>query len=177
MQADYDPETGYHAGPPAIQDALAHLGVFKRIEEVPARYRLQNYTESLNASDLWEAFVKEHGDSWGDHTRRNVYGKAWREWMNFCDERGVHSALPNPADVEEHIAIQREEVNTGQTVYTNRYRPLYRFFTWLTFHPEWPHKYNPALMAVVHNGAVAHVWQWRMNDRKYDKYNNDTHDD
>lgn len=166
IETNYDYESGYHEGNLVEQDALAFLGAFKRVEDVPDRYYLPHFASDVDAEDAWNAFDAEELEGLSAHTRRYVYGKAYREWMAYCDDHNVHAALANPQDIEEHIAVQRKIVNKLKTVHDARFRPLFRWYRWMTFSTEYPHRYNPVVMAVLLDGSTADIWQTRLFDRK-----------
>ena len=95
-----------------------------------------------------------------------MYGKAWREWSAYCDAHDVNPALANPQDIEAHLTEQRAQVNKLKTVHDARFRPLFRWYRWMLFHTDYPHRYNPVVMAVLLGGATHDVWQTRLWDRK-----------
>lgn len=163
-QGDYDP--GYHKGSIVEQDALAFLGVFKNLEDVPARYYLENHESEVTSKDAWNDYDAQELADLSAHTRRYVYGKAYREWQKFCDEHDVHPALADPRDIEEHLAEQRDEMEKLKTVHDARFRPLFRWYRWMQFHTDYPHRYNPVVMAVLLGGAVHDIRQTRLLGRK-----------
>jgi len=165
IETNYDYDSGYHEGSIVEQDALAFLGVFKTLEDVPARYYLENYTSDLTSEDAWNKYDAEELAGLSAHTRRYVYGKAYREWQNYCDEHDVHPALADPQDIEEHLAEQRNEMAKLKTVHDARFRPLFRWYRWMQYHADYPHRYNPVVMAVLLRGAVHDIWQTRLFDR------------
>jgi hypothetical protein len=166
IETNYDYESGYHDGTLVEQDALAFLGAFKRIKDVPDRHHLSNFASDVDAEDAWNAFDEAELEGLSYHTRRYVYGKAWREWKLYCEEHNVHPALADPQNIEAYLAEQRERVNKLKSVHDARFRPLFRWYRWMTFNTEYPHRYNPVLMAVLLNGATADIWQTRLFDRK-----------
>ena len=167
MQPGYDHDSDYHDGDPVVQEALATLGAFKAIDDVPTRYRLQNFESDVDADESWLAFEERFLEGLSYHTRKYVYGKAKREWWSYCEDNGVHPALPDPADIEDHLSTQVAEVNKLKSAHDARFRPLFRWFRWMTYSTEWPHRYNPTVMAVLFEGATYRVWATRLADRKY----------
>jgi len=166
IETNYEYDSGYHEGTLVEQDALAFLGVFKCIEDVPDRYHLANFAADMDAETAWDAFDAAELEGKSYQTRRYKYGKAWREWRSYCEACDIHPALPDPQDIEIHLTEQREEMDELGTVYTNRFRPLYLWFRWMLFHPTYPHRYNPTLMAVLLGGTVYDVWRLRLHDRQ-----------
>jgi hypothetical protein len=166
IETNYDYESGYHDGTIVEQDALAFLGAFKRVEDVPDRYYLPHFASDVDAEDAWNEFDSEVLEGLTYHTRRYVYGKAWREWKSFCDSHNVHPALSNPQDIEAHLSEQRGFMNKLKSAHDSRFRPLFRWFRWMQFHTDYPHRYNPVVMAALLGGATADIWQTRLLDRK-----------
>lgn len=166
IETNYDYDSGYHKGSIVEQDALAFLGVFKRVEDVPDRYYLPNFETEIDAEECWDAFDAEELEGLSFHQRRYVYGKAWREWSVYCDAHDVNPALANPQDIEAHLAEQRAQVNKLKTVHDARFRPLLRWYRWMLFHTDYPHRYNPVVMAVLLGDSTHDVWQTRLWDRE-----------
>lgn len=165
IETNYDYESSYHEGTFVEQDVLAFLGAFKRVEDVPDRYYLPHFASDVDAEAAWDQFDATELEGLTAHTRRYVYGKAYREWTAFCEEHEVHPALADPEDIEAHLAEQRELVNKLKSVHDARFRPLFRWYRWMTFSTEYPHRYNPVVMAVLLDGATADIWQTRLFDR------------
>jgi hypothetical protein len=166
IETNYDYESGYHDGSLVEQDARAFLGVFKRIESVPDRYLLSNFTADVEADAAWNAFIADELADSTEHTRETVYGGAYRRWCEYCDQHGAHAALADPADVEGWLAYEVETHNrTMKTAHDLQFRPLFRWYRWMAFHTDYPHRYQPTIMAVLLGGVAHDVWKTRMWDR------------
>lgn len=165
IETNYDYDSGYHEGSLVEQDALAFLGVFKHVEDVPDRYYLGNFVSEVDAEEAWNHFDAEELEDRSDHTRHYVYGKAWREWTAYCEEQSVHPALADPQDLESHLAEQRAEMGKLKSLHDARFRPLFRWYRWMQFHTDYPHRYNPVVMAVLLGGATYDLWETRFYDR------------
>lgn len=161
----YDLESGYHEGDLIEQDARAWLGIWKKLEDVPSRFRLEQYADSLSADDAWNEFCEKYGEDWTQTTRKYQYGKAWREWTSYCEEHDLHRLCPAPADIEHHLHNQRSEAASDGTLHQTRFRPLCRLFEHLRYSTDYPHKYNPTIMAVLHGGAAYAAWRDRISAR------------
>lgn len=161
----YDHTSAFHSGDAVEQDAKAWLGVWKCLEEVPHLQRLARFTKNIDATSSWDAFVSDYGADWSEHNLKYGYGKGWREWLAYCEPREIHPACPTPEDVEKHLALQRAEMSTNQTLHDTRLRPLLYWWEWMRYHVEYPVKYNPALMAVLLRGATYDAWETRVSDR------------
>lgn len=166
IETNYDYESGHHEGTLVEQDALAFLGVFKTVDDVPARYYLPNFRSDVDAEEAWDAFDTAELAGLTYETRRYKHGKAFREWRAYCEPRDIHPALPDPGDIESHLTEQREDMDKLQTVYTNRFRPLFLWFRWMTFHTDYPHRYNPVVMAVLLGETAYDIWKIRLRDRQ-----------
>lgn len=166
IKTRYDYESGYHEGSLVEQDALAFLGIYKAVEDVPARYYLPNFASEMDGDEEWERFDAEELEGMSYHSRMYVYGTAYRRWRDYCKENGVHPALADPQDIEGHLAEQMETDLKLKSVHDSRFRPLYRWYRWMTFHTEYPHRYNPVVMAVLLGGATYTIWETRLTDRK-----------
>jgi hypothetical protein len=145
------------------------LGVYKRYEEVPERYRLHQYAGEYRDRDVWQEFVEaellaeERTDRYEQDVRR-----AGESWQQHLDSRGRHPALATPADVETWCESLLEERN-AETVYLNYWVKIQQFYDWLLYHPAHPHVYNPVVMAAVTGECASRVWTEKVNrGKKYD---------
>lgn len=161
----YELGSGYHDGSPVEQDVKAWLGRWKTIENVPERHCLNQYADVLDADTAWDEFVEEYGQDWSDNVRKYQYGKGWREWTAFCQERDIHPLCPVPEDIAVHLDEQRAEASSDQTLHQTRFRPLCRLFEFLRYHVDYPHRYNPWLMAVLEGGGAEAAWGARIEKR------------
>lgn len=166
IETNYDFESEYHDGSIVEQDALAFLGVYKRIEDVPDRYYLMNFETDVDADAAWEAFCDDKLANITNQTREKVYGGAYRRWCEYCDRHDVHPALADPADIEGWLAYEVEShSSTMKAAHDLQFRPIFRWYRWMTFHTEYPHRYQPTIMAVLLGGVTFDIWQTRMWDR------------
>ena len=166
IETNYCFGSDYHSGSTVVQDALAFLGVYKRVEDVSERYRFENFKNDVVAEEVWDAFDAAELEGMSYSTRKYKYEKAYREWCDYCEDRGVHPVFADPQDVEGHIAEQVEVVSSLETVHIARFRPLYLWYRWMQFHADYDHRYNPCVMAVLLEGAVYDVWALRLGDRE-----------
>jgi len=169
IETNYSFESGYHEGSIVVQDALAFLGVYKRIEDVADRHLFERFRGEVDADETWAEFTVETGVvDYSEHTQKYKYEKARRVWWDYCAEQGVHPALADPIDFEKHFSEQMEEMSTYQSGHDLRFRPLYLWYRWMLWHPEYPQRYNPMLMAVLFEGTTAELWRTRLHDREND---------
>jgi hypothetical protein len=70
-----------------------------------------------------------------------------------------HHALAMPEDVE---AWSVDLLSAGSARRAHDYWiRVNRFYDWLQWHTEHPHRYNPALMAAAEGDATGEVWNWK----------------
>lgn len=167
IEANYDYECGYHEGSLVEQDALAFLGVYKRVEDVADRFYLANFRAEIDADEAWEMFSEDALTDTSKHTRKTVYNRAYERWCDYCDRHGVHPALADPEDIEGWLAEEAAASDsTLKTTHDIRFRPLFKWYRWMAYHADWPHRYQPTIMAVLLGGTTHDIWQTRFWDRK-----------
>lgn len=138
-------------------DAAARMGVYKRLADVPDRYRLAQHTAAYADRDVWQEFCEaaEYDQGSSEHYYNEV-DRIGQRWADHMAERDRHHALAQPADVTvwcEHLL----DKHSLRRAYDHWVR-IERFYRWLQWHADYPHVYNPVLMAAVDGGAAAHVW-------------------
>ena len=156
-------------------DPADRVGVYKRLEDVPDRYRLQNHQTAYESRDVWEDFFEEKTEAFDTKSTRNRYEKAGRYLKNFLSDTGCHHALLTPDYVEDFLIALRDG-NVGrhshtrniQTVYFEYFQPVEAFYTWLEWHTEYPHVYHPVRMAAIEGGYTREVWNRKLkqNDKR-----------
>lgn len=167
IETAYDYDSGYHSGSYVEQDALAFLGVYKRIEDVPDMYRLSNFREDFDADEAWNEFSDDELSNHSKAVREDVYGGAYERLRAFCEERGVNPALADPVDIDDWLSDERDSQNaTKKTTHDTRFRPIFNWYRWMTFSSDYPHRYQPTIMAVLLGGATYDIWKTRLQDRK-----------
>jgi hypothetical protein len=151
------------------------MGVYKRVDDVPDKYRLGNHEAAYADRDTWEEFSTEKTARFDTDATRTRYEKAGRYFGTFMSDTGRHHALAEPAQIEEFLVALRDgEVGRHshtrklQTVYFEYFQPVEEFYTWLEWHTDHPHVYNPVLMAVVAGGYASEVWARKLaqNDKR-----------
>ncbi|QIB76468.1 hypothetical protein G3I44_10960 [Halogeometricum borinquense] len=166
---------------PGERDVEYWLGIYKTVDDVPDRYRLQNYESEFRGVDTWGQYL-ETRDDLAESTKKNSWypcGDRFKKFMQ--EEAGRHHALPHPDDVESYlmhikdggysIKVTERSVNT---VYYQHLSPLKTFFNWLVHHVDYPHIYNPVLLAAHAGGITREVWYWQTDykpdygDRKHE---------
>ncbi|MFC7073246.1 hypothetical protein ACFQJ7_11690 [Halovenus rubra] len=153
---------------PGRRDVEYWLGVYKSIEEVPTRYRLNTFKSQFQEKDTWDAYL-ETRDDLAEPTKENSWypcGDRFKKYME--EEVGRHHALPYPDDIESYLQHIKEggysikvTERSDNTVYYQHLSPLKTFFEWLVHHVDYPHVYNPVLMAAHSGGITRQLWYWQ----------------
>lgn len=136
------------------------MGVFKRLSEVPTRYRLSTYAVSYEGRDVWKEYMTDRDGTFSSENIRYRTNRAGRRWQEYMEDSSRHYALPLPEDVEGYCAYLLTERVSLTTAYQEYWEYLERFFNWLLYHKDHPHVYNPLLMAVIEypDGEAGRVW-------------------
>lgn len=161
--------------PRLSNEARDRMGVYKRISDVPDRYRLGNHEAAYEGRDVWAEYFEAKTEKFDTKSTRNRYEKAGRYFKTFMSEVGRHHALATPEQIEGFLVALRDgEVGRQshsrklQTVYFEYFQPVEEFYTWLEWHADHPHVYHPVLMAVVEGGYARDVWNRKLeqNDKR-----------
>lgn len=141
------------------------MGIYKSLAEVPRRYRLYQYEAEFETRDVWGEWKDVYYDpEWGDETMR-AKDRSERLWKDHMDERGRHHALAHPEDVEEWCAELLED-RAPKTVCDCYYMTIKKFYEWLLWEWEYPHRYNPVLMAAAEHGATKDAYDYNVLRRR-----------
>lgn len=137
------------------------MGVYKRLSDVPDRYRFSFHEESYEGRDVWQEFCDDYEHEQG------TYGRYEKEvdlvgdhWKTFMTGRGRHHALATPKDVESWCSDLLSEMSTRRS--HDYFLRVRRFYDWLQWHTEHLHVYNPALMAAAEGEAAGEVWEYNV---------------
>lgn len=153
---------------PGRRDVEYWLGIYKSIDEIPDRYRLRNYETKFAREDTWEDYLSTRDDL-AESTKENTWypcGDRFREFMQ--EEAKRHHALPHPKDIEAYLTQIKDggysvkvTARSLNTVYYQHFSPLKNFFNWLMHHVDYPHIYNPVLMAAHTEDVTREIWYWQ----------------
>jgi hypothetical protein len=138
------------------------MGVYTRLEDVPAQYRLDTYAAEYHGRDVWQEYIDSRPATFDSTHYRNSLTKAGSSWVDHVSARDRHHALAHPADVESWVLGLRAD-RTLQTVYKEYWVRLEEFYSWLQFHTDHPHVYHPPLMAAVRDGVAGQLWQQKFD--------------
>lgn len=143
-------------------DPERRMGVYKRLADVPDRYRLHRFAAAYDGRDVWTEYVEEQiaTRDLGEWFRDEV-GRVGRRWKAHMDERGRHHALATPDDVEAWAASLVDDLALT-TAYEKYWMRVEDFYWWLQFHTEHPHRYHPVLMAAADGEASGEVWAYKV---------------
>jgi sarcosine oxidase delta subunit len=141
------------------------MGVFKSIEEVPTRYRLEQYSTTFQGQDTWNEYLeKSYLERYPNlsEQRRETVDRAGRRWKEFMQERGRHHALATPADVEAWAEQLLDRV-TVKTAYGQYWTHVEGFYSWLQNSTNYPHVYHPVWMAVASYQNSREIWNFKLS--------------
>lgn len=141
------------------------MGVFKRLADVPDRYRFHHHANAYAGRDVWneyltECLFPEHPDATEKfYQTAETAGQRWKDHMA---DRGRHHALTTPEDVEAWCETLLERM-TVDSVYSLYWVRLEGFYSWLQNHPDHPHVYHPVLMAAATSPGAQNIWERKLN--------------
>ena len=134
------------------------LGIYKSLGDVPSKHRLGTHTDQFEGDQLrtpYEQWVSATVDAeWKQDECRRVKDR----WKAHMAEQGVHHALPKPAHVESFIHELMQEVSLDR-VYRPYWLYLKRFFAWMMRRRDYPHLYNPVLVACAEYPSCGRIWE------------------
>lgn len=143
------------------------MGVFKRLSEVPQKYRLNTHTEAYEGRNVWGEYEEWYRTEYWPTGTERTYRRAERtgeRWQEFMRSRPHHHALARPMDVERFFEGYADEY-TLSSLYSVFWCHLERFYSWLQFHPDHPHVYHPVWMAAAMDGVASQIWQFKVTHR------------
>lgn len=136
----------------------ARLGVYKRLSDVPHRYRLHHHADAYAGRDVWAEFCAEEAYAQGaGAAHEQEVDRVGRRWKAFMADRERHHALALPEDVDAWSAELRDRFSI-RCAYEHWSR-VESFYDWLMWHTEHPHLYNPAMLAAAGDGATRVLWE------------------
>ena len=153
---------------PGERDVEYWLGIYKSINEVPDRYLLRNYEAEFTDQDTWSEYLSTREDL-AESTKKNSWYPCGDRFKKFMQEEvGRHHALPHPESIEaylQHIKDGGYSIKVTErslnTLYYQHFSPLKTFFGWLLHHADYPHIYNPVLLAAHTGGITEETWYWQ----------------
>ncbi len=138
-------------------DVRNRLGIYKHIEDVPYRSRLERFETQYEQVDVWGSFVASQDSSFDSDHYQATFRKAGVAFKSHMRTRGRHHALARPDDIESWLC-ELAETRTLGTVYAEYWVRVEEFYTWLMRHTAYPHVYNPVWMAAAAHPTAGAMW-------------------
>jgi hypothetical protein len=141
------------------------MGVFKSLDDVPDRYRLEQQSATFDGQDTWrdyltQSYYKQYPDLTEDS--RESVERAGRRWKEYMQERGRHHALATPQDVERWSERLLDRL-TLNTAYSEYWTYIEGFYSWLQNSTDYPHVYHPVWMAVAEYENSREIWNHKLS--------------
>jgi len=142
---------------------ILRMGVYKDISEVPEKHRFINFVEEYQHMDIWGSFCQKYEYSKGNYDQfEQIINKIGNCWQDFMNSRQHHYAFATPDDIEAWCVELRQAREMSTRQIHDHWLRLYRFYDWLLWHVDYPHTYNPSLMAAANGGVVGDVWECKV---------------
>lgn len=138
------------------RDPDAHLGVYKRLEDVKHRHRLKRFAATYAGQDVWDEWLRAEGRP-ESKTQRDRYRRTKETWADHMANQGRHYALPTPKHVDEYTVWLLEGRALG-TILRDYWPPFTNFFEWLLWSEQHEHRYNPVTMAARNYDTARTIW-------------------
>jgi hypothetical protein len=147
---------------PRSNEPSGRLGVYKRLEDVPDRYRLASYASSYRGRDAWQEYVHSELSDAADTVQYEAK-LAEESWKDHMADRGRHHALATPDDVESWAAklLDRMQARRAYNPYWVRLEAFYNYLLWHTDHP---HVYHPPRLAAVRGNTASDIWSAKLKE-------------
>lgn len=141
--------------------ASDRMGVYEELDKVPDQYRLYHHADAYAGRDTWQAFCEAEEYAQGNDEHVQEVDRVGDRWKAFMAERGRHHALATPADVDAWCDALRDRFSQRRAF--EHWIRVNRFYDWLQWHAEHPHRYNPAMMAAANGEVASALWEyWKM---------------
>ena len=142
------------------KDPATRTGLYQHISEVPEHNRLRNYANRFQGQDTWSEYVDAEYSCSNDLSERFLLDLERREsrWKDFCNDRVEHHALCSPSHAKEYAAYLLDEYSIELSTAADYWAAIERFYRWMFHHTEYPHRYNPFVMAAVEDSTSEELW-------------------
>lgn len=137
-------------------DPDAHLGVYKRLEDVKDRHRLDRFEAVYAGRDVWEEWLQVNGRP-ESKTQRDRYNRTKATWIDHMTKQRRHHAIPTPKHVEGYAEWLLEDRGLG-TVLRDYWPSFTNFFEWILWSEQHEHRYNPVTMAARNYDTTRVIW-------------------
>lgn len=140
------------------------LGIYKSVADVPSDRRFVTVAGEQTHIDYWSEFMNdraEESDGLSD-SRLRSYSRCERSWKEYMQSESRHYAFADPKHVEEWCESMLASRTMG-TVYNDYFSVLFLFYSFLWYHAETRHSYNPVLMAAAKEGSARELWMFKVS--------------
>ena len=136
-------------------------GLYRDIDEVPEHYRLRNYASRFRGRDSWSQYLEAEDLCREDHSDHHLdqIERRGERWKAFCSRREVHHALCSPSDAERYATYLLQEHSISRVTASDYWAGIERFYRWMFHHTEYPHRYNPFVIAAIQDSVCEQLWQ------------------
>lgn len=148
-------------------DPSERLGVYKRLEEVPDRYRLYHHATAYEGRDVYEEYLTSH--LYPDREPSEIPREKRRfgeRWKDFMADQGRHHALATPDDVATWSAALNERY--APITALHYWAAIERFYSWLLEHTEHPHTYHSFWMSAAQDPETQKIWDTKLENARGD---------
>jgi len=149
-----------------------HAGIFQSYSEIPARYRLETYSQYYEGEDTLEDYYEEvyfPARAPVTDSLRKRANRAKGSWIEHMQDRDRHHALAKPQDVNAWCDDVLNSCST-KVSYETYYSRILNFYNYLKSNHRHPHLYNPLLLAAIEYDAAYQVWYYRVKNRPSNNY-------
>lgn len=136
------------------KNPAGRLGVYKTLSDVPDGQRLANFSGYFYDRDPWAEWMTAIGlSNYGDTTKREyrILRETWTDHMAGYDR---HPALADPAHVDTYVSKNNPSIRFSD----RRFGRLVKWYDRMVTRTDYPHKYNPVIMAAHEYDATREVW-------------------
>jgi hypothetical protein len=143
------------------KDPATRAGLYQHISDVPEHYRLRNYANRFQGKDSWSQYLEAEKICREDHSENYLaqIERRGRRWKQFCSQRDTYHALCSPADSERYAAYLLDEYSVSRVTASDYWAGIERFYRWMFHHAEFPHRYNPFVMAAIDDSLCEQLWR------------------
>jgi hypothetical protein len=141
-----------------------YAGAFQHFDEIPQRYRLDNFAARYRGQDVWDRFTEQFLEQHDSERIRRTLRLSGDSWLEHMHERDRHHALATPEDANEWCEKLRRQ-KARRTAYEYYFVRVYDFYNYLKSNFQHPHLYNPFLLAAINYDSARYIWMFRIERR------------
>lgn len=140
-------------------DVTERMGVYKSEADVHPDSYLPDMAGRFHKREAWSEWAEAQDYS---EYKQKMVARVERAWKAHMEGRG-HHAFPSVRDVDDFLSERQQSV-TMATVYKPYFIALRDFFEWLMWRTDYPHRYNPVLMACAEGEAGRELWTYYVEE-------------